>query len=717
MQTHRATRENGPSVVGGRLVWTSATGITSADPNSYGGCPRKFWYDQVAGEKEPATKAMAAGTVLHTEVENRLRFGRSLQTPLALSGSMFIPQPGSGLEIERPIHFTTAGGIGIFGHVDLYNFRQEYIDPEGELQRDPSWSFEVKDWKTTADFQYAKTERELGENIQLVTYAEAGFRFAPDMEHSRLTHVYFRTRGTPAAKLVTIRRTREEIGARWQYSESVVRLMSDVAREPTAETVPGYRKACDAYRGCSHRARCSIYRFDALDAVYGKIASDHVGEKMGLISNNPQMMNAPQAQQTQPQVDMRAQLEAEEARQRQALAQQQQQMPQQLNTAELVVVCQRPTGYGYGFPTLAGNAAQAFAVLNAQQIAPGSTYSGIPAPSGAKRSLHGVQLTEVAHIYQLEGELAKEAAASQPAAPMMQQAPLAPQMQTAQYAQTTQNPNVVTPPSAPQYPGLAGASPAFQQQQMERYAVPVTKAMDAPGLSFLPPDAPQSMPQLAMQHVASAQTAPDPMQAPPAAEAPKKRGRPAKVQDITPGPIAASVPGAPLTSSPSAPATQVAPATTSPYGQTLQTSPIPDGLMTKAAALAMAEELARKAPARKAPAAQVTAPCVLVNARAAFPTKSLASYVDYINAELSKRYCVSADGKPSVQDVRCAPKDSPLAFGGWKGAVREVVKADPPPHGDYHLDTLLDELSEAVADALRVVAEQRGWLYVRGVRV
>ena len=618
---------------------------------------------------------MEAGTVLHTEVENRLRFGTSLQTPLALSGSAFIPQPGSGLEIERPIHFTTAGGIGIYGHVDLYNFRQEYIDPEGELQRDPSWSFEVKDWKTCASFEYAKTERELGENIQLVTYAEAGFRFAPSMEHSRLTHVYFRTRGTPASKLVTIRRTREEIASRWQYSESVVRLMSDVAREPTAETVPGHRKACDAYRGCPHRSKCSVYRFDALDAVYGKIASDHVGEKMGLISNNTPTINQPQ--QAQPPVEMRAHLEAEEARQRAALAQQQQQMPQQLNTAELAVVCQRLTGYGYGFPTLGGNAAQAFAVLNGQQIAPNSTYNGIPAPSGARRSLHGVQLTEVAHIYQLEGELAKEAAASQPP-------PVAAPPAVAQPVQ-----QYVPPVPHTSFTPPIHGSPVPAQQITQAYV----KAMDAPGLSFLPPDAPPSMPQLAMQH----QSAPPPAEssldrftqlvqgtAPSApVEAPRGRGRPKKdkVQDVTPGPIAASAPGAPP-SAPSAPATQVAPATTSPI-----------------------------------PEASVTAPCVLINARASFPTKSLASYVDYVNAELSKRYCVTVDGKPGLQDVRCAPKDSVLAFGGWKGAVREVVKADPPPHGDYHLDTLLDELSEAVADALRVVAEQRGWLYVRGVRV
>ena len=62
------------------------------------------------------------------------------------------------------------------------------------------------------------------------------------------------------------------------------------------------------------------------------------------------------------------------------------------------------------------------------------------------------------------------------------------------------------------------------------------------------------------------------------------------------------------------------------------------------------------------------------------------------------------------------PKASGESFGGWKGAVREVVKADPPPPGDYHLDTFMDELNEAVADALRVVAERAGWLYIRGVR-
>lgn len=91
---------------------------------------------------------------------------------------------------------------------------------------------------------------------------------------------------------------------------------------------------------------------------------------------------------------------------------------------------------------------------------------------------------------------------------------------------------------------------------------------------------------------------------------------------------------------------------------------------------------------------------------------SLMPYIDDINARLSKRYCVTAKGEPTVQDIRCAPKDSPLAFGGWKGALHEVVRTCPPASGMWFLETRGNELAEVVADALRVVAT----IYVRSVR-
>ncbi len=664
--THRATQENGPSVVAGRLIWTSASGITTADPNSYGGCLRRWWYEKVGGVETTETEAMRGGTALHKEIESHLLTGTSLASPRVLAGRMFIPQPGGSLAIERPIHFKTKDGVSIFGHVDLYNFRQEYIDEEGEVQPDPPWSFEVKDWKTTSDFGFAKNARELAENVQLATYAEAGFRFAPDMEHVRLTHVYFKTKGRPEAKLVTIRRSREEIAQRWEYNEAVVRSMGHAASETTAETVPGQRKACDAYGGCPHRGGCSVYQSNSLDALFSKIAADHTETKdntVGLLSSGTIL--------PPPAPDMRASLAAEEATMRTQVAQQQQQMPQ--NVAQLADVCARLSAYGYGFPALGGNAAQAYASLGGQSVPPGFVYQGIPAAAGAKRSLHSIQLTEPGHIFQIEGELAAERGQPIPTAPA-QQAPVT---------------NVATN-QAP----ISSNSTLYTQRLEQAYS----SSNNIGGI--LPPGAPESIPALAQARPAAPTEYT--LGSEPAATPPKK-GRPKKEKVLDAAPEATAAVETPTTPPPASvgvPASPVPPVATS-------------SLYSRVASVALDSPAFRDTVPVKA-----DPPCVvLINARAvSLSTRSLAPYVDYINGELAKRYCVTSDGKPGVQDVRCAPKDSPLAFGGWKGAVREVVKADPPPPGDYHLDTFVDELNEVVADALRVVTENKGWLYIRGTR-
>lgn len=642
--THKATLENGPSIIDRRLIWTSATGITTADTQSYGGCLRKWFYDQVEERKAPPTKAMLGGTELHTEIENHLRKGDRLFSPLALAGRSFIPHPGPNLFIERPIHFTTKVGVDIYGHVDLYNNRGEHIDASGDLVRDPPWSFEVKDWKTTSDFQYTKSERELAENIQLTTYAEAGFRLWPDLEHAWLTHVYFRTKGRPESKLVTVYRNREQIAGRWEYAEGVVRLMADAAREPTAETVPANVKACDAYRGCPHCKICSAYGKTSLDNLYSKIADDFTKDQtVGILANNPNLM--------QPQPDMRTQLANEEAQMR---AQQQQLQAPPNQTQAIAAACARIMSHGRGFPTIAGNASVPYSMtlgLN-QPVAPGYVFTG-------QGGLAGITLSEVAHFEQLAKELDDQRAQqpTQVAAQQLVQAPPAPvqnftqQVQQA-YVQATQQPQLV---------GVAQSVPGST-------------------MSLLPPNAPVSQPQLAAE---APKPAVDP-NAPPAEEPKKGRGRPKKSQDATPEGAAAAQP------------------TTSPSpGATVMSAPPATAPSTPAEAYSDAG----------------IPLCVLVNARSdSFPTKSLAGYVDYINRELAKRYCVDNQGKPTLQDVRCAPKESPLAFGGWKGAVREVVKNDPPTPAAYHLDTFMDDLNEAVADALRIVADDRSWLYIRGVR-
>lgn len=416
---------------------------------------------------------------------------------------------------------------------------------------------------------------------------------------------------------------------------------------------------------------------------------------MGLMANNPQIMNQapaqqPVAAQQAPQQDMRQQLAAEEAQMRATQAQQQAQMPQQINYAELAQVCSNLKSYGFGFPMLLGNAAQAFAVINNQQIAPGSVYAGVPAPAGARRSLHGVQLTEVAHIYTLEGELraAQQVPVAQtPPAPIAQ----APQQYALENQQWQLPPNVQqqipTVPNGPQpgYNAVAQIPPAQPQAG-----------------GFLPPDAPQSMPQLAMQ-----QNVPPQQQTPVGAtnEAPQGGGAPTTTQSEPTKTKKKGGPGRPKNQDAPAgapsplPGAQIAASAqgTSPIASSAPASPVTAG-GPSASAPTFTEHLGPRV--------------VLVNCRTeAFETSSLASYVDYINKEVAKRYNIGKDGRPGILDVRAASDGSVLGYGGWKGVVREITQVDQPGDGLYHLDTHRDDLSEAVADGLR----QAGWVIIRGV--
>ena len=86
------------------------------------------------------------------------------------------------------------------------------------------------------------------------------------------------------------------------------------------------------------------------------------------------------------------------------------------------------------------------------------------------------------------------------------------------------------------------------------------------------------------------------------------------------------------------------------------------------------------------------------------PTESLHPYL----ARLCRQLC-DAHG---ALDVRCAPSDSHIAFGRWKGYLAEAIRQDPPPAGAYTLDTRGSEVAEVAADVLRDLAP----VFVRGIR-
>lgn len=730
----------GHTVVNGELRFASVSAVKMFDARTKGGCARRWAYKTVFGIKEAeADKNKAAkekGIALDKELKHYLQTGDKALSPLALRGLHILEAPGTDVHVDIAINTVEhwlngvrvpslpegerypdgtqhvvrsqlmAAGVPFLGELDLAHARGHYRDEDGQYHDDPPGTVEVGDIKYKGNSKDRNGNstlmlpNDLIRDIQMAGYGEWISRVDPHASYARLSLLYFPDKeGSKqgVARKVTKLHVLEDCHKTWARVEATVREMKDVAKATDIEQVPGASdlSTCDAYSGCPHREYCTAYKKNSLDKTYGKLAADVVNNsgrwgvqpaqplsgqvQMGIIANNPQLMN-----QAQP-APMQQQLAAEEQQLRQQAAQQQGQMPsaQQNQSRQVAEVCQKIIGYGYGFPALVGNAAQTYAALGGQNVAPDFVYNGNPAPAGAKRTLHSIRLAEIQHLFQLEAELAAEAgvpAYGQPGAHLGPQ-----NMPAAVQAPPPQQPN-------------------FTQQLQQAYAqqtqpAPFTGVSAgaggghlAPGI--LPPDAPASMPQLAMQQsappqgpgpaqqpaqVPQAQTGPDPMQQgnPPAEQPKKTRGRP-KNQDSTPAVSTAPVQG---------------------------TSPIPSAPQ-------------QQAPAGVPSASPSTGACViLVNARMSnAQTTSLNEYVDYINRSIATKYNVGADGRPGILDVRAALKDTVLAFGGWKGVVREVVKQDPPPVGQYHLDTFMDDLNEAVADALRVVADERGWTYVRGMR-
>jgi hypothetical protein len=97
------------------------------------------------------------------------------------------------------------------------------------------------------------------------------------------------------------------------------------------------------------------------------------------------------------------------------------------------------------------------------------------------------------------------------------------------------------------------------------------------------------------------------------------------------------------------------------------------------------------------------------------PYESLHPMIDQINKTMCETVGKDAEGNAAV-DIRCAGKNTALAFGQWKGVlhgyVLKLAKEGGLPRGVYVLDTRGSELAEVVADALRNACD----LYVRGVR-
>lgn len=723
------SRENqylGHAVVDGRVRYLSVSALEKANRHA-NGCLRRWHYRYIGGkveeESEKSKKAKEAGTKLHSEIEHYLRTGEKAVSALVLRGMHFLPDPmrtiigpngdvvapaKPNLLLEHPLHTfdvngnvcspLSAAGIPIVGYIDCAHrngINKGASDPSEVY--DPPGTIEIIDWKykgNTVDRQGTSTltpPERLIYSTQMAGYGEWFRRVMPDVEHVRLSHGVFPLKGGEPRKITKLH-VIQDCAKTWEYVEGLARTVVDVAKETDVNKVPPNLMACEAYGGCPHRLYCTAHQTTSLSRLFGETAAEEISKEIGAAMPLLDQVTTPQLQQS---------LAEEEARLR---AQQQQIMTggpvaqttpvMQPPAPPMIPAMQEPvvqpqmaappradgtplvaqpseaslkllatwnaiTAYAnvnhptmnepMGFPALGGEVAQLYA------RARGFNLEGVGL-AGAGVLGRSLTLYDVAKLDELLGELRSKMGTPQVVASGTGTGPV--------------NQQVSHPTPAPVLGALTPQQPPAPIPTASPSA-PLPQGMPM----MLPPEAPASIPALAVQN-------PDaPKPSAPTEEAPKRKrgpGRPKASSSTVTQP--STIAGAPVIPS------------SQPGAPSLSVSSAHQGSVT------VGEDLE-----------------IYVDSIPNCPFNSLAMYVHTINQALAKRFCVNEQGQPTTQDIRCAPKGSPLAFGGWEGAVYEIVCTNPPPNGCWVLDARGNRLAQVVADALFIVCASREALYVRGV--
>lgn len=263
------------AVADGQINFLSVSSVTMFDPGQDGGCPRAWNFRYVQGVKKPETDATDRGALIHKQIEHYYRTGEDVLTPIVRVGKHFMPARGDDLLIEYQIdessNILTAAGVPFRLMIDLTHSRGAFVDSAGEIRHDPPHTSEVLDWKSTSNLTaYAKRGPDLIKTVQMTGYGETLSRLDPTLEHVRLSHVYFQTRGAKYAEKRTALFLIETVKHRWQAVDQVVREMIDVARESDPLRVDANYDSCGAYGGCFYRDRCPRSPERVITDLFGK---------------------------------------------------------------------------------------------------------------------------------------------------------------------------------------------------------------------------------------------------------------------------------------------------------------------------------------------------------------------------------------------------------------------------------------------------------------
>jgi hypothetical protein len=259
----------------GVLTRLSVSQAEKFDPAQTGGCPRRWWFEEVRGHKPEQGEAQSDGEKGHAllahylatgeEPQGRVKMGKAVRGAIAaghlptprdveLCGGLiehrFDGQAKHDAQGNRiPLRADTTlwlGGVPWDGYVDLRLRRMGVV--------------EVWDHKFSSDIHAnAKPAHSLIRTVQMPVYALDSLRVWPSATEFRLVHHYVSRVGVDSfirEQTVTV----DQIQERGREVAALVDRIRAVAVAQSQDDVPFSRKACSAYSGCPHQSICTAFK-------------------------------------------------------------------------------------------------------------------------------------------------------------------------------------------------------------------------------------------------------------------------------------------------------------------------------------------------------------------------------------------------------------------------------------------------------------------------
>jgi CRISPR/Cas system-associated exonuclease Cas4 (RecB family) len=236
--------------------------VSATQLSMYMACPRKWMLSYEYGLKAPQSASMAFGTAAHGAIEDYLNDGlepegldRGIADPTFAArvkdALRYLPKTLTYIETEVPIREKLTDGLQYVGFIDLLDLSYE---------EEPH----IIDYKTTADIdKYAKTEEQLKEDTQMLTYAKFVSKWREQAKTFKLSHLAIQTQKAVKAQMTSTTVTRDHVQKRWAEKFLPVIQEMEEWRGKDVRDVPHVfgTPTCQEYGGCFHKSRCEAAMF------------------------------------------------------------------------------------------------------------------------------------------------------------------------------------------------------------------------------------------------------------------------------------------------------------------------------------------------------------------------------------------------------------------------------------------------------------------------